>query len=281
MDQETPTSAELPDGVGRLVLIDPDTPPRDSPRPYLHPLRTPQGRVVSDVRPDDHDWHLGLSIAVSNITIGDDELDTNLWGGPTWLTGTGYRQVDNNGSQRPEGSDPGDLALGWFDARGRRFLDERRRTSVRTQEGATVLRIESRWRALGERLVFGSPTTAGRPDAGYGGLFLRLDPSFDGSAVTGPEGAVAEPMGSESRWLALSDAGATVAMRADEGNPVDPSTWFVRSSGTPMLCAAPFFGETWTLAAGAEATWSWQVLLADRVLGAGEIEACWGRGAAG
>jgi hypothetical protein len=278
MDQDSPTSVELPGGVGRLVLVDPDTPPKDSPRPYLHPLRTPAGRVISDLRPADHDWHLGLSLAVSNITIGEDELDTNLWGGPTWLTGTGYRQVDNNGSQRPEGADPGDLALGWFDARGRRFLDERRRLSVRRLGDVTVLRIESRWRALGERLVFGSPTTAGRPDAGYGGLFLRLDPSFEGSVVSGPDGAVAEPMGMVSRWLAVADGSATVALRADEGSPVDPSTWFVRTSGTPMLCAAPFFGATWTLDAGAEASWSWQVLLADRVLGAEEIEASWGQG---
>lgn len=255
-------------GIGDWVLDDPALPALGSPRPYLHPLRTPGGRVVSDFRPADHDWHWGLSLAVANIRIGTDAVETNLWGGVTWVADRGYLQLDNNGSQRGEGGD----RIGWFDARGRPFLDERRRTTLRNAGDVAVLTIESDWTAQAEPVRFGSPTTAGRPGAGYGGLFLRLHPSFSGARAFGPDGAVG--MGESAPWLALT-RGATVAMRADPDNPVHPSPWFVRTEETPMLCAAPFFHETWTLDAGLSASWRWQLLLADRVLTSDEIEAAW------
>lgn len=262
------TVQQLAEGLGDYVLADESLPALGAPRPYVHPLRTLGGRLVSDFRPADHDWHWGLSIAISNIRIEGDTVDTNLWGGVTWVADTGYVQLDNNGSQRSEGGD----RIGWFDADGRRFLDERRRLSVRRRDDVAVLTVESRWRAGERALTFGSPTTAGRPGAGYGGLFLRLDPSFEGAEVFGPDGPLV--MGDAARWAALR-SDATVAMRADPNAPVDPSPWFVRAEGTPMLCAAPFFHETWSLAAGAEANWCWQLLLSDRALTTAEIEASW------
>src|SRR3954464_270401 len=48
----------------------------ESPRPYLHPIRTLGGRLVSVYRPHDHVWHKGLSVALPNA--GPD----NFWGGP-------------------------------------------------------------------------------------------------------------------------------------------------------------------------------------------------------
>src|SRR5205814_1028778 len=38
-----------------------DLPPGVSPRPYLHPIRTPAGTVVTAVAPEDHPHHLGFS----------------------------------------------------------------------------------------------------------------------------------------------------------------------------------------------------------------------------
>ncbi|NQX10772.1 PmoA family protein [Microbacteriaceae bacterium VKM Ac-2855] len=259
---------DLSEGLGSYVLEDPTLPAIGSPRPYVHPLRTPGGRVVSDFRPDDHDWHWGLSLAIANIRIDGDTTDTNLWGGVTWVGGDGYVQLPNNGSQRSAGGD----RIGWFDAEGRRFLDERRRLSTRRRGDVAVLTVESRWRAGERAITFGSPTTAGRADAGYGGWFLRLDPSFAGADAFGPDGPIR--MGGAARWAALQ-AGATVAMRADPNAPVDPSPWFIRTDATPMLCAAPFFHETWTLAADSEATWCWQLLVCDRSLSIAEIEASW------
>lgn len=264
----------LGDGVATLVVDDPDTPPRDAPRPYLHPVRTPSGVVVSDLRPADHDWHLGLSLAVANLGVGDESVDANLWGGVTWVTGEGYRQLDNNGSQRVLESAGATLTLGWFDASGRLLLTERRRHAVRrTTAAAAVLAIDSEWSAAVPGLRFGSPTTAGRPDAGYGGLLLRLAPDFGDARVltSGGETTADAARGATAAWLALATEAATVAIASSPDDPVAPTPWFVRTGATPMLCAAPFFHRVWSMPAEPVA-WSWRVLVADGALGIDEIE---------
>ncbi|SMH44375.1 Methane oxygenase PmoA [Rathayibacter oskolensis] len=264
----------LDDGIATLVIEDPRTPARDSPRPYLHPVSTPGGVVVSDLRPPDHDWHLGLSLAVANLSISDERVDANFWGGVTWVAGEGYRQLDNNGSQRVLAQDGSTLDLGWIDASGRLLLRERRSHSVhRPGAGAAVLTIASEWSPVVDGLRFGSPTTAGRPGAGYGGLLLRLTSAFGAALVLTPEGATTPEaaMGAESPWLALSTGAATVAIAASPANPVTPSPWFVRTGATPMLGAAPFFHREWPLEGPAR--WSWRVVLADGPLDAAGITA--------
>ena len=66
----------------------------ESPRPYLSPIRTCGGELVSLFRPHDHVWHKG--IAWSLPVVGDE----NFWGGPTFVSGQGYVQLPNNGTQR-------------------------------------------------------------------------------------------------------------------------------------------------------------------------------------
>lgn len=264
----------LGDGIATLVVDDPDTPPRDSPRPYVHPLRTPAGVVVSDLRPSDHDWHLGLSLAVANIGVGDEGVDVNLWGGVTWVAGEGYRQLDNNGSQRVLERDGSTLTLGWRDASGRLLLTERRRHEVRrTSAASAVLAIDSEWSPAVAGLRFGSPTTAGRPDAGYGGLFLRLTPAFGDARVLTRGGETTDDAarGARAPWLALATGAATVAIAASPDDPVAPTPWFVRTGATPMLCAAPFFDREWSMP-DEPVRWSWRVLVADGALGVDAIE---------
>ena len=53
----------------------------ESPRPYLHPVRTRGGDLVTAYRPHDHVWHKG--IAWSLPVVGEH----NFWGGPTYVHG--------------------------------------------------------------------------------------------------------------------------------------------------------------------------------------------------
>lgn len=46
-----------------------------SPRPYLHPVRTLAGTVVTDHQPLDHVWHLGVGVALQDVD------GVNFWGG--------------------------------------------------------------------------------------------------------------------------------------------------------------------------------------------------------
>ena len=78
----------------------------ESPRPYLSPIRTRGGELVSLFRPHDHVWHKG--IAWSLPVVGDE----NFWGGPTFVSGQGYVQLANNGSQVHRSFDAGSDAAG-------------------------------------------------------------------------------------------------------------------------------------------------------------------------
>ncbi|HEU0180964.1 MAG TPA: DUF6807 family protein, partial [Agromyces mariniharenae] len=82
------------DAVLAEYVARPDHPTSESPRPYLSPIRTLGGELVSLYRPHDHVWHKG--IAWSLPVVGDE----NFWGGPTFVRGEGYVQLPNNGEQR-------------------------------------------------------------------------------------------------------------------------------------------------------------------------------------
>ena len=97
---------------------------RHSPRPYLHPLRTLDGLVLTDAAPADHPWHLGLGIAVPDVN------GSNLWGGPTYRRDTGYRwRVDHGRIDLIDSRDRAtslDQRLHWVDVSGSTVLAERR-----------------------------------------------------------------------------------------------------------------------------------------------------------
>ena len=129
--------------------------------------------------------------------------------------------------------------------------------------------------ATGSTLTFGSPTTAGRPAAGYGGLFWRGPRSFLGGriqAAGGLEGP--DVMGRTARWLAFTGhhdetMGVSTLVFADTpSNPRYPNKWFVRNQ--PWACAscAFMFDEEYDLPAGSELSLEYDVVVA-----AGEWEA--------
>ena len=57
--------------------------PSSSPRPYLHPVRTLAGTVVTDHQPADHVWHLGVGVALQDVN------GINFWGGRTYTRDAG------------------------------------------------------------------------------------------------------------------------------------------------------------------------------------------------
>jgi hypothetical protein len=264
-------------------VFQPDDPPLTSPRPYFHPVRTLAGDLVTDINPDDHPWHKGISWSLPNV--GPD----NFWGGPTYRRGDDYIQLDNNGTMRHDGFGPiqvsGAAAAGcqaslteqltWVTAAGMRLFTEQRRIS------ASVLPDRSAWSCAfqttmrnvsGRTVAIGSPTTEGRENAGYGGLFWRGPAAFTGGRVLTPEGAGGnELMGWRGPWLAFATPVATVIFRDSPANPGFPCQWFVRSTPFACVCPAPFFAAEVPVAAAAELTLRYEVVVA-----AGElnIDAC-------
>ena len=113
----------------------------------------------------------------------------------------------------------------------------------------------------GHAVSLGSPTTEGRDNAGYGGLFWRGPAGFAGGRVLTAAGDGV--MGGRGPWLAFATPAATLVFRDSRANPGFPCRWFVRS--TPYACAgpAPFFAAPVPVPAAAELTLGYQVVVAD------------------
>jgi hypothetical protein len=241
--------------VGRYVAR-PTTDAFESPRPYVHPLRTAGGVELSDFRPADHLWHHGLALGVPSVG------SSNLWGGRSWDSCTAdYLDKGDNGTMRTDhvGIEAGNgrivSRVTWLGANDVALADEQR--TIRLAEAAEgcdgcdgwTLDWSSRIRALTE-LRLGSPASYGRAGAGYGGVFLRAAPAFRGARARTdrrPQGPADELLGTTARWLAMTraDGAATVVL----GTPQD-TTWFVRSEEYPGFGPAPFFGDEVALAPG-------------------------------
>jgi hypothetical protein len=72
-----------------------DLPASTAPRPFLHPVRTLAGTVVTDARPHSHTHQLGISIAAPDIG------GRNFWGGRTFVAGHGPAWLDDHGARSP------------------------------------------------------------------------------------------------------------------------------------------------------------------------------------
>ena len=228
----------MPDTVdlsvdGRVVAEyawQPALPAGVSPRPYLHPVRTLGGTEVTELMPDDHQHHLGVSVAVADVG------GANFWGGRTFVAGRGPVALDNHGSQRHCGfgdRTPSALSqhLRWTDAEDVDLLHERRRIAARALSAdAWALDFEFELTNLtAVPLSFASPATNGRPGAGYGGFFWRARRGAQRIQVLGPERNGERYLhGSRGPWLALTgvDAGPWTLVFVT-GCGADP--WFVRS----------------------------------------------------
>jgi Methane oxygenase PmoA len=233
----------------------PDTPVLESPKPYLHPVRTLAGDVVTLFRPHDHVWHKGIAWSLPNVG------EHNFWGGPTYLRDREYVQLDNNGSAvhreltaLSANGDRADLAhrLDWISQAGQRVIEEQRAVSAVVLDDTTWALVfdTAMTNVSGARLVFGSPTTNGRPNAGYGGLFWRGPRSFTRGIVQSSLGAGGDDLrGTRTEWLGFrgqhDETGrwSTIVMVDDADNPRHPPLWFTRSEEFACLCPAPFFDE--------------------------------------
>jgi Methane oxygenase PmoA len=250
----------------------------ESPRPHFHPVRTLSGDVVSLYRPHDHVWHKGIAWSLSNVG------QANFWGGPTYTRDGGYRQLDNNGRMVHDGFDAVgvcdqvlriDERLTWVTQQGETWIAETRHIRA-TALGPSAWRLSfatAMENLTGDVIRIGSPSTEGRENAGYSGLFWRGPRSFSGGTVLTPDGSGGdELMGWRGPWLGYTGRHdghgrvSTLVFRDRPENFSAPSQWFVRTSMYACVCPAPFFSEEYRLEAGRTLELGYDVLIADGAL---------------
>jgi len=246
------------DGVDVASYVDgSDVDIRYGRRPYLHPVRTLAGTPVTDAGPEDHPWHLGVSVALADVS------GTNLWGGRTYVRDQGYTWRDDHGTiahtawlPAPDGFAG---RLEWRDPAGSPLLVEDR--TVTGHAVARGWRLTLAYTLTADRdLHLGSPATNGRPGgAGYGGFFWRAAPG-EASTFTATRDGEEAVNGSAEPWLAFRGAGPyTLVFRG----LADDDRWFVRTGIYPGVCAALAFERPLVLPAGAAVARTVTVLVAD------------------
>jgi hypothetical protein len=213
--------------------------PTSSPRPYLHPVRTKGGVVVSAHHSADHDWHNGVGMAIPDVN------GTSFWGGGTYVHGEGYVLLDNHGVIVGESLELEDDAftqeLNWIGHDGSIVLHEQRSiawSDIDQQQWRLI--FASRLRAdAGAQL--GSPGSKGRVGGGYGGFFWRFTACDNAQVFTAEARGEDSVHGSVAPWLAWSadfaagpgiSGPATIVIAAPDAAAAG-EPWFVRARDYP------------------------------------------------
>ncbi len=243
----------------------PELDPTLAPRPYLHPVRTLGGTVVTAVRPADHEWHLGVSLAMPDVS------GTNLWGGPTYRAGRGYVWLDDHG-RIEHVARRGDIEdLRWLDPAGRVLLTETRRLTADLVPGGWQLTLATTLTNPGDDPVqLRSPAVNGRGDgAGYGGFFWRLPPMTAPAIVAGERRTEQSINGCAEPVLTVSDGDRyTLEFSGLAGD----DRWFVRIAEYPGVGIAWAFHHALVIAPGASMSRRYQVRVSDAI-GDGAVRA--------
>lgn len=249
---------------------------RLAPRPYLHPVRTLGGTVVTDALCHDHPWHMGASVTLADVA------GRNFWGGRTFVRDEGYVWLDDHGRIVPVSTSPVDggftSALRWCDPDGTVVLREQREVTAAAAPHGWELTFRYALSTPGPaEVVIGSPVTHGRPiGAGYGGFFWRATAGAARAFV----GGAGEAHGSAAPWLALTveaprsgrpeQAGSgayTLVFRGLTGE----DRWFARTDEYAGVCAALAWADPLPIKPGVPLTREIRVLVADGVLTANNI----------
>jgi hypothetical protein len=206
----------------------------------------------------------------------------NFWGGATYTREDGYRQLDNNG--RIEHTNWQELTcddevrciehLQWITQAEETWITEERQiivSEINPEAGYWSLDLAFHLLNVSPQpLIFGSPTTEGRPSAGYGSLFWRGPRSFLHGKILAADGLEGpDIMGQRSPWLAFSghhdgnDAQSTILFIDQPENPRYPNKWFVRNDPYACVSYSFMFDEYYTLPVGETLTLAYRVVFGD------------------
>jgi hypothetical protein len=241
-------------------------------KPYMHPINTLKGNLATVYRPWDHVWHKGLQMTQA-VLSGE-----NFWGGGSFVRDKGYVMLPNIGRMQHEEwqkLEAGEMVerLTWITQAGEKWIDERRTirvAEVKPAEGYWALEWSmSLTNTAGRELRFGSPTTEGRPMAGYGGLFWRGPRAWTKGKIFTESVDGPDAMGQRSPWLGFvgrcDGTGDTCTMVFVDrpGNVGYPLKWFVRTEPYACVAFSFSFDEEVPVKPGETLDLSYKILIAD------------------
>ncbi len=223
----------------------------DAPKPYLHPLRSASGKIVTrgypmlDIagEPHDHPHHRGLWFTHGDVN------DLDFWANEPSQGQKKGKVVLNRIVQVKSGKESGTIqaVFDWQTPEGKTLLTENRTMVIYSNPTLRILDFDVEFKAGKEQVVFG--------DTKEGTFAIRLNAKlnepterrFPGSGLmvdaAGKRGEK-EVWGKRSPWVdysgTLDGEKLGIAIFDHPSNPKHPTYWHSRSYG---LFAANIFGE--------------------------------------
>ena len=241
--------------------------PTLSPRPFMHPIMTLQGTIVTEAMPLDHVWHLGAGVALQDVN------GVNFWGGRTYRREeAGYIWRPDHGTILRTSSVEHEASrveqLAWHGPDGAEILHETRTWGwSEAAHGAWKLTLSYTLTPAGtDPVSLGSPGSNGREAGGYGGFFWRLPPIADMSVRTAQASGEGAVHGSRAPWLACTGSfdGRPVTLTF-KAPPEASDPWFVRVEGYPGVGSSLAWDTALVLEPGESLTRTIAVTIADGI----------------
>jgi hypothetical protein len=197
------------------------------PRPFVHPVRTPAGRVVSVDAPADHPWQHALWFTIKFVN-GD-----NYWE-EYGEFGTLRQLEPPTLTDLPDGAVRSESSIDWVRPEGDSVVASEHLTMThRSIDDGRALDWDVRFTPTADIELDRTPYTTW---GGYGGLTLRGRPDWHDTRVllAGSPGAHDQVLGDRARWCALDgpladddgDHDVGIAMFDHPDNPDHPVPWY-------------------------------------------------------
>jgi hypothetical protein len=200
------------------------------PRPFVHPVRTPAGRVVSVDAPADHPWQHALWFTIKFVN------GENFWE-EYGEFGTLRQRAAPEIREQPDGSVAGESRIDWVRPDGETVVATEElvltHRPVPDQPDALVLDWDVRFTPAVDVELDRTPYTTW---GGYGGLTLRGRPDWHDTrlrlATSGDEHE--QVLGDRARWCAIDgpvadadgDHDVGVVVLDHPANPGHPVPWY-------------------------------------------------------
>ncbi len=243
---------------------------------YIHPLWTPDRRIITYDSPADHVHHRGLCVGWPDVSGVD------FWAEVWAPAGRRGRIACRNLSPDvlPGGASRIKEVNDWKQEDGATLVrEERTWTFLPPRGNLQLVDVDIALTAVVPEVVFGSDP--GKPRE-YHGLTLRMGP-FDQPSFFNSQGDVGDEQchGKPAKWCALSGMQSgqpvTAAILDHPSNDCHPTRFFVLGKGMQFISSSPNFGKPKVLKSGE----AWR--LRYRVVAAGappqgqkwEIESLW------
>ena len=260
-------------GPGRLPS--PDVKPPYQRGGYLHPVRTPAGKIVTDDYPDDHRHQHGVMMAWTSAEFEGRQTDF-------WNMGNSLGRVESMGVDAVQS---GPVLASWVarhryvdltSGAPRPAINEVWRVRVLTVDDAHIFDIDVEHAAA-------SSVPLVLPEYHYGGMAVRGAAAFRGEAgneivVTseGKDRATAD--NTRARWVHISGrvdgAIAGIAMLGHPANFRAPEPLRVHPTD-PYVCFAPSRLGAWSIAPGTPQSFRYRFVATDGPADAARLNRLW------